>query len=105
MAVIRVRGKRLTVSGDVGYAGADEFSKACQDFMTGAGSRGGTIDLGLIQELVSICLAAIYDSARRHGPTELTLIVPERLALLFALGEVEGLFSVKPATVGAPKDK
>jgi anti-anti-sigma regulatory factor len=97
MATIRVRGKRLTASGAVDYQATAEFSKACHEFMAGAGHAGGAIDLSGVTELVSSALAALYDGARLHRPSDLTLIVPQRLELLFAPGEVEGLFTVKTA--------
>ena len=55
----------------------------------------GTIDLSKVKELVSPCLTAIYDDARLHRPAAIRIIVPERLAHLFAPGEIEGLFSVE----------
>jgi hypothetical protein len=94
MAVMRVKSKRLSVSGEVGYEGVAEFSKSCHEFMAGAGHDGGTIDLTAARELVSSCLSVIYDGARLHHPAGLTVIVPERLSLLFAPGEIEGLFRV-----------
>ncbi len=103
MAVMRVKGKKLTVGGDVGYEGVAEFSKACHEFMAGPGNEGGTIDIADVHELVSSCLSVIYDGARLHKPVGLTLVVPERLALLFAPGEIEGLFTVKPAPSAKPK--
>ncbi|HOX07301.1 MAG TPA: hypothetical protein PK280_12930 [Planctomycetota bacterium] len=97
MAAIRTQGRLLTVSGAVDYDASAEFSKAIHGFMTGSGKTGGTIDLSGVDELVSSCLSAIYDGARLHKPSALTLLVPGRLALLFAPGEAEGLFVVKTA--------
>jgi len=95
MATIRVQGKRLTVVGAVGYGAAGRFAEACGQFLAGAGRVGGAIDLTGVGELASPGLAAVYDAARVHRPAELSLVVPERLALLFAPGEIEGLFTVK----------
>ena len=95
MAAIRVQGKRLVVGGAIGYQAAGRFAEACGKFMAGAGRVGGTMDLSGIGELASPGLAAVYDAARLHRPADLSLVVPERLALLFAPGEIEGLFTVK----------
>ena len=97
MAVIRVQGRRLAVAGRVGYDEAGRFSAACRKFLTGPGRAGGSIDLGGAEELVSPCLAALYDGARLHRPEGLSLVVPERLAHLFAPAEIEGLFTVTVA--------
>ena len=97
MAVIRVQGRRLVAAGELGYDQAARFAAACGKFLAGAGRAGGSIDLGGAEEMVSPCLAAVYDAARLHRPAGLSLIVPERLAHLFAPGEIEGLFTV---TVG-----
>jgi hypothetical protein len=53
------------------------------------------VDLSKVGDLVSPCLTALYDDARLHRPAGIKVIVPERLAGLFAPGEIEGLFEVE----------
>ena len=54
-------------------------------------------DLGAAGMLTSRCIAAIYETARIHGPVDLQVIAAERIAQLFAPGEMEGLFTVRVA--------
>ncbi len=58
-------------------------------------ARAGVVDLSKVGDLVSPCLTALYDDARVHRPAALEVIVPERIADLFAPGEIEGLFKVE----------
>ena len=97
MASIRVQEQRLVVEGNVGYDQAGELADSCTQFFAGPGHDRGVVDLSTARMLTSKCVAAIYEAARIHGPVELRVIVPERLAQLFAPGEMEGLFAVTVA--------
>lgn len=95
MAYIRVKGNTLVASGEIGYDRAGEFVTLCDRFLAQHRAAPGVIDLRAVREMVSPCLAAIYDDARAHRPAEIRVVVPERLAHLFAPGEIEGLFTVE----------
>ncbi len=95
MPKIEIAGDTLLATGDVGYEQAGEFARLCDLFMERHKSRPCTVDLSQVGDLVSPCLTAIYDDARLHRPAGIRVLVPERLAMLFAPGEVEGLFRVE----------
>lgn len=95
MPKIEIVGDTLLATGDVGYEQAGEFARLCDIFMEKHRSRPGTIDLSQVGDLVSPCLAAVYDDARLHRPGKIKVVVPERLGNLFAPGEIEGLFAVE----------
>jgi hypothetical protein len=90
-----IRDRTLIAQGDIGYDQAGEFAALCERLL-GRRLPGETvIDLTSAGELVSPCLAAVYDDSRLHRPPELTVVVPQRLAHLFAPGQAEGLFTVQ----------
>lgn len=95
MANIKIIGRSLRVSGEIGYAQAGEFATLCDRFLRENQSGPAVIDLSAARDLVSPCLTAIYDDARLHRPVNLKVTVPPRLVDLFKPGEMEGLFTVE----------
>jgi hypothetical protein len=90
-----IRDRTLIAHGDIGYDQAGEFATLCARLLGGSLPGGTVIDLTAAGDLVSPCLAAVYDDCRLHRPVELTVIAPRRLAHLFAPGQAEGLFAVR----------
>jgi hypothetical protein len=95
MAKIYVRDDTLVAMGDVGYEQAGEFARLCDHFLEKHAGNQAAIDLSGVGELVSPCLASIYEDCRLHRPGQLKVKVPERLSRLFEPGEAEGLFTLE----------
>jgi hypothetical protein len=90
-----IRDRTLIAQGDIGYDQAGEFARLCEQLLGQRLPGESVIDLTAAGELVSPCLAAIYDDCRLHRPERATVVVTGRLAHLFAPGEEEGLFTVR----------
>jgi hypothetical protein len=95
MAKIYVTDDTLVATGDIGYEQAGEFARLCDRFVEKRASRAAVIDLTGVGELVSPCLACVYEDCQLHRPAELKVKVPQRLAQLFEPGQAEGLFQLE----------
>ncbi len=94
MGSITVLGKRMIVEGEIGYDQAGKFAKVCGDFIEN-NAGDGTIDLSVVSELVSPCVAAIHEDCRLFNAHGLIVKVPSDLQEIFSSGHDEGLFVVK----------
>jgi hypothetical protein len=92
---IIVRDRTMIAQGEVGYEQAGEFATTCDRFLARHKTDDAVIDLTAATELVSPCLASIYEDCRVHRPVCLKLVVAEHLSKLFEPGEIEGLYKLE----------
>ena len=90
-----MRDDTLVAEGEVGYEQAGKFASLCDRFLRERAAGSAVIDLSGARELVSPCLAAVYEDSRLHRPADLRIIVSAHLAKLFELGQIEGLFKIE----------
>ncbi|MHC4915961.1 MAG: hypothetical protein ACYTGB_10775 [Planctomycetota bacterium] len=95
MGKIFIRDHTMIAHGDVGYEQAGDFATTCDRFLSKFKTDEAVMDLSGITELVSPCLASVYEDCRVHRPVRLKVIVPEHLAKLFEPGELEGLYNLE----------
>jgi hypothetical protein len=91
---ITVKGKTMIVEGEIGYDQAGKFAKVCGDFIENS-AGDGTIDLSVVSELVSPCVAAIHEDCRLFNAHGLIVKIPQSLEEVFSPGHDEGLFIVE----------
>jgi hypothetical protein len=92
---ISVRDHTMIAQGDVGYEQAGEFATTFDRFLGKFKTEPAILDLSGAGELVSPCLASVYEDCRVHRPTELKVITPRHLSKLFEPGEIEGLYELE----------